>query len=72
MAATTLELFEQEEIDLIFEALEHRKRYYANKIPQQQVNAACGTVQATNTVERYLFKAGMYDQLLSKWAEETT
>jgi uncharacterized protein YpbB len=72
MADSILTVFDQEEIDLIFEALEHRRRYYENKIPQQRTNAACGTVKSVLTLEKYIEQEKRLSRILSKWVEETT
>lgn len=72
MSATILEVFNQDEIDLIFEALEHRRRYYRNKQPQQRVNAACGTIKAEKTYEKYIELEQEFERLLKIWVDETT
>ena len=38
--ATIREFFDQDDLDLIFEVLEHRRRYYLNRIPQQRTDPA--------------------------------
>jgi hypothetical protein len=72
MANSILEVFDQEELDIIFEALEHRRRYYENKIPQQRTNAACGTVKSVVTLEKYIEQEERLRRILAKWVEETT
>jgi len=67
-----LELFDQQEIDLILESLEHRKRYYQNRIPQQKTNAAVGGVKPAITLERYQECVKELDSIIKKWVEETT
>jgi hypothetical protein len=67
-----LEVFDQDEIDLIMEALDHRQRYYKNKIPQQRTNAACGTVRASLTLERYEEMVQRLQEVIDKWVLETT
>lgn len=69
---TILELFDQEDLDLIFEALDHRQRYYKNKIPQQRTNAACGTIRSVLKLEEYEKKAKDFERIISTWVLETT
>lgn len=77
MAAKTLimsilELFDQDEIELIFEALDARRRYYKNRIPQQRTNAAAGTVKSAITLEKYINLENKFERILAKWVSETT
>ncbi len=71
MANSILEVFNQDELDLIFEALEHRRRYYENKIPQQRTNVVCGTVKSALTLEKYIGQEERLRKILAKWVEDT-
>ena len=46
--STLLELFTEEDFALIFEALESRKKHYEQRIPQQTIDAAYGSVTESN------------------------
>ncbi|MCB0521618.1 MAG: hypothetical protein H6577_17875 [Lewinellaceae bacterium] len=70
--ATIRELFDQADLDLIFEALEHRRRYYKNRIPQQRTDAPCGGIRPALTLERYERKVKDFDRILGVWVGETT
>lgn len=69
--ATIRELFNQEDLDLIFEALEHRRRYYKNRIAQAFTNASCGGVRPAITLEKYIQKEKDFERILSVWVEES-
>jgi hypothetical protein len=71
MSATILELFNQDDMELIFEALEHRRRYYENKIPQQRINAGAGSVKSHSTLQLYKQKVASYERIIAIWAEES-
>ncbi len=51
--ATLLELFTEDDFALIFEALESRKKHYEQRIPQQTIDAAYGSVRQKETLEKY-------------------
>lgn len=51
--ATLLELFNEDDFEVIFEALESRKKYYQQRIPQQTIDAAYGAVKQKMTLEKY-------------------
>ena len=51
--ATLLELFSEDDFEVIFEALESRKKYYEQRIPQQTIDAAYGSVKQKTTLEKY-------------------
>ena len=60
-----LELFSQDEIDLILEALDHRERHYRSRIPQQEVDASSGSERQRATLERYLATVAKYQRIQS-------
>jgi len=68
---TLLELFDEDEIAFILEALEHRRRYYANRIPQAETNAACGGIRPALTLESYREIVRWIEIIISKWVENT-
>lgn len=67
-----LELFDQDDIELIFEALDARRRYYKNRIPQQRTDAACGGYRPAMTLEKYIQREKDYERILQAWVIETT
>ncbi len=54
--ATLLELFTEVDFELIFEAIESRKKHYEHRIKQQTVDAAYGSVKQQMTLEKYIEK----------------
>lgn len=68
--ATLRELFDQDELELILEAVDHRVRYYENRIPQQRINASTGNVKAQNTLDSYRQKQKALERILSAISEE--
>lgn len=68
---TILEIFDQYEIALILEALDHRRRYYKNRIPQAETNSACGGTRPYKTLMKYRKKEKNLEEIISKWVENT-
>lgn len=62
------EIFSEQELDLIHEAIEHRLRYYKSKSKNYRPESA--SARGQDTVERYFNLADDYDALLGKFCTE--
>ena len=70
MSAQIRELFDEHELELVLEAIDHRKRYYESKAKTQAKGVYSRTVKAMDTLEKYEAKVKQLESIMDRWRME--